>query len=198
MPETCKNRFSLVNSSRPMKFTTYFLTQWISKLSESFEVHWIKQCLVIVKMTTKLKCNLYVRHVIFFCNFWHSHWYNNFIGLISLSNKNRSGQQDFQYHLDWWATWKSPDFFIFSLILDWCFDMWRGQLPVTHWGRDKMTAKVPFRFIRCDMAFVEPTHHNKPNITYLLLGSLNHSYLGHVTTAELWQHLSNMNVMFNI
>ena len=33
---------------KPMKFTRYCLTQWISKLPGSFDIHWVKQYLINV------------------------------------------------------------------------------------------------------------------------------------------------------
>ena len=54
--------------TRPMKFTRYCLTQWFSKLQESFEIHWVRQYLVDIvlfqikdlqkfEMTVKLENN---------------------------------------------------------------------------------------------------------------------------------------------
>ena len=68
--------------TRPMKFTRYCLIQWISKLVGSFEIHWVRQCLVNVvlfgtndllksDMTVKLKSNLYIGPENIFPNFWH-------------------------------------------------------------------------------------------------------------------------------
>ena len=58
--------------ARPIQFSKYHVTQWISKLAESFEIHWVRKYLVNVvlfgikdlqtsEMAVKLKCNLYVR-----------------------------------------------------------------------------------------------------------------------------------------
>ena len=70
------------------------LTQWISKLPGSFEIHWVRQYLVNIvlfrikdlwtyEMTVNLKSNLYVGHVIFLIfdpgilpiSFWISPWH---------------------------------------------------------------------------------------------------------------------------
>ena len=66
--------------TRPMKFTRYCLTQWISKLHRSFEIYWVRQCLVnenffgikdlwTPKFTIKLKSNLCTGLVNIFPNF---------------------------------------------------------------------------------------------------------------------------------
>ena len=52
-PKTCKNCLSRVNkcvdyARKIRKITRYCLTQWISKLSGSLEIHWVRQYLVIV------------------------------------------------------------------------------------------------------------------------------------------------------
>ena len=53
MPETCENWLSFVKSCiyyahYTHKITKYCLTQWISKLPGSFEIHWVRQYMVNV------------------------------------------------------------------------------------------------------------------------------------------------------
>ena len=50
MPETREKKIDSVLQpvvftmpARPIKFTKYCLTQWISKLPVSFEIHWVGQ-----------------------------------------------------------------------------------------------------------------------------------------------------------
>ena len=68
--------------ARPVKFTRYCLTQWISKLPGSFEIHWVRQNLISMvlfgikdlwtsAMTVQLKSNLFIGPVNIFLNFWH-------------------------------------------------------------------------------------------------------------------------------
>ena len=41
----------LTMPARPVKFTRYCLTQWISKQLRSFEIHWVRQYLVNVVLS---------------------------------------------------------------------------------------------------------------------------------------------------
>ena len=75
-PETCENWLGHVNNSltmptRPMKFTRYCLTQWISKLPGSFGIPRVRRYLVNVvlfelnemstsEITVKLKSNMHI------------------------------------------------------------------------------------------------------------------------------------------
>ena len=46
--------------ARPVKLTEYCLTQWISKLPESFEIHWVRQYLVnVVLFMNKVPVNIW-------------------------------------------------------------------------------------------------------------------------------------------
>ena len=79
MHQTCENWHGLVNScvyyacqaATSIKFTRCCLTQWISKLLGSFEIHWVRQYFINVvlfgirdlltsEMTIKFESNLYV------------------------------------------------------------------------------------------------------------------------------------------
>ena len=66
----------------PEKFNRYCLTQWISKLPWSFEIHWVRQYFINIgllwikdlqtsEMTVELKPNLYIGFVNIFPNFWY-------------------------------------------------------------------------------------------------------------------------------
>ena len=85
VPETCENQLGLVNSCvycapRPVKFTRSCLTQWVSKLPGSFNIHRVRQCLVnevlvgikdllTFEMSVKLKSNFYVGPINIFLTF---------------------------------------------------------------------------------------------------------------------------------
>ena len=79
MPETCENWLCFVNSCvyyahQTLEFSRYCLTQQISKLLGSFEIHWVRQYLVNVvlfgtkdlytsEMTIKLKINFLIFYI---------------------------------------------------------------------------------------------------------------------------------------
>ena len=43
LARSCRPAVAFTMPARPMKFTRYCLTQWISKLSGCFEIHWVRQ-----------------------------------------------------------------------------------------------------------------------------------------------------------
>ena len=84
MPKTRENWLDLVNSCiyyAHQAHKIFCLTQWISKLPRSFEIHWVRQNLVnevlygikglwASKMGIKLKSNLYMGPVDIYPNFY--------------------------------------------------------------------------------------------------------------------------------
>ena len=49
-------------TTKPVKFTRYWLTQWISKLPRSFEIHWVSQYLMNIFIWNKELVNIWNDH----------------------------------------------------------------------------------------------------------------------------------------